>query len=166
MDLMTFYIFAAVILGSAVLVVTRKNAISSAMFLALCLIAVAGLYVSLRAEFLFAVQILVYTGGVMVLFLFVIMLVNVDDLAHLRSAVRRPWVPLTLVVFSFAALASRSRQGDVRKALQGAYDPHTASHTKAIATVLLTDYLLPFEIISVLLLVAMIGAIVLSKKEA
>ena len=164
LPLVTFYLLAGLILGSAVMVITRRNAISSALFLAVSLISVAALYVSLRAEFLFAVQILVYTGGVMVLFLFVIMLVNVDDLQFLRPAVRRWWWPAALSMFGFTVLATRARSGQVAPA-GGAYDPSVVSNTRAVATVLFTDYLLPFEIVSILLLVAMIGAIVLAKKE-
>jgi NADH-quinone oxidoreductase subunit J len=165
LPILTFYLFAAVILGSALLVVTRKSAIIAALYLALSLLAVAGLYVSLHAEFLFAVQVLVYTGGVMVLFLFVIMLVNIDDLAHLRPAVRNWWFPVAILAVTFGVLASIARSGAVPPAAAGAFDPMTTSNTQAVASVLFTDYLLPFEVVSVLLLVAMVGAIVLSKKE-
>ena len=164
LPLLTFYLFAAIILGSAVMVVTRKNAIASAMFLALSLISVAGLYVSLEAEFLFAVQILVYTGGVMVLFLFVIMLVNVDEMAFVRSWIKRPWLPLGLAGFCFVALAMAAASTDTLQPVADAV-AGSGSNTRDVAMRLFTGYLLPFEIVSVLLLVAMIGAIVLAKKE-
>jgi NADH-quinone oxidoreductase subunit J len=164
--LVTFYIFAALILGSAVMVVTRKDAISSAIFLTLSLLSVGGLYVSMRAEFLFAVQVLVYTGGIMVLFLFVIMLVNEDEVVKVRPAIRRWGGPVALVAFTFGVLAYHAGSGSVSPVAAGAYDPNTASNTRAVAAVLFTDYLLPFEVVSVFLLVALIGAIVLSKKEA
>lgn len=162
---LSFYALATVILVSALLVVTRKNAIVSAMFLAVSLMSVAALYVTLGAEFLFAVQVLVYTGGVMVLFLFVIMLVNIDELAFIRPRIRNWGAPVLLVGASFAGLlawGSRGRLGDLAVA------PGTtlASNTKAVALLLFTNYLLLFEVISVLLLVAMIGAIVLLRKES
>ena len=76
-----FYIFAAMVLGGGILTITRRNAVHSAMFLIVSLMGVAGLYLLQQAEFLFAVQIVLYIGGIMVLFLFVIMLVNLDQAA-------------------------------------------------------------------------------------
>src|SRR5437870_2242877 len=112
LPVVTFWSFAAVILASAILVVTRRNAISSALFLALSLRSVAGLYVSLRAELLFVVQILVYTGGIMVLFLFVIMLVNVDELERRRAWTRGSWFRVVPLAFTFAALIGAAFQGE------------------------------------------------------
>src|ERR1035438_6264654 len=77
----SFYIFAAMVLAGAILTITRRNAVHSAMFLIVSLMGVAGLYLLQQAEFLFAVQIVLYIGGIMVLFLFVIMLVNLDQAA-------------------------------------------------------------------------------------
>src|SRR5436190_15369576 len=85
---LTFFILAAAILVSALGVVWMKNAIHSALCLIVSLLSVSMLFITLRAEFLFATQLLVYTGGVMVLFLFVIMLVNVDHLEHMRAYTR------------------------------------------------------------------------------
>jgi len=164
---LTFYVFAALILGSAILTITRRNAVTAALFLALCLLSVGGLFVSLKAEFLFAVQVMVYTGGVMVLFLFVIMLVNIEDLPRIRAAVRGWWLPAGLVVVSFFALGWHARQAQVGRLPGGFVEPAAGllGNTRAVALALFTDYLLPFEIVSILLLVAMIGAIVLAKKE-
>ena len=77
-----FYIFAALVLGGAILTITRRSAVHSAIWLIVSLLGVAGLYLNLSAEFLFAVQIVLYIGGIMVLFLFVIMLVNLDEAAR------------------------------------------------------------------------------------
>ncbi len=95
MDTILFYLFAALVLGGGILTITRRNAVHSAIFLIVSLIGVAGLYLLQQAEFLFAVQILLYVGGIMVLFLFVIMLVNLDQAARERQ-VSRQW-PVALV---------------------------------------------------------------------
>src|SRR3990170_4744637 len=85
-----FYLLAVVILASAVLTITRRNAVHSAIWLIATLMGVAGLYLHLQAEFLAAVQVLLYIGGIMVLFLFVIMLVNLDEAAKVRQF-NRQW---------------------------------------------------------------------------
>src|SRR5215208_3824559 len=85
MEAIFFYIFALLTLVGAVLTITRKSAVHSALWLIVSLLGVAGLYLQQRAEFLFAVQIVLYIGGIMVLFLFVIMLVNLDDAAKERQ---------------------------------------------------------------------------------
>jgi NADH-quinone oxidoreductase subunit J len=163
-QLLSFYVLAAVILGAAVLVVTRRNAITAALFLALTLVGVAGLYVLQRAEFLFAVQVLVYTGGVMVLFLFVIMLVDIEAVARLRPTVRRWWLKVATTAFSFAVLGYFARGGALAPA--AAEPDRGLGNVELVAGALLTDYLLIFELTSVFLLVAMIGAIVLARKES
>ena len=164
LSLLTFYLLAGITLASAVMVVTRKNPIFSALYLALSLIAVAGLFVSERAEFLFAAQILVYTGGIMVLFMFVIMLVNLEEEALVRRAVRYWWAPVALVGFSIAVLVVRARGGSIDVSSAG-QESLALGNVEAVAAALLTDYLYLFEVISVLLQVAMVGAIVLSRKE-
>src|SRR5215471_16227734 len=97
MDTAFFYFFALLVLGGAVLTITRRNAIHSAICLIISLIGVAGLYLLQKAEFLFAVQIILYIGGIMVLFLFVIMLVNLDEQAKERQFNGQWWVALACV---------------------------------------------------------------------
>src|SRR6266576_1103370 len=92
-----FYVLAFIILGGAILTITRKNAVHSAIWLVVTLLGVAGLYLHLQAEFLAAVQILVYIGGIMVLFLFVIMLVNLDEAAKQRQF-NRQWLIALIAV--------------------------------------------------------------------
>src|ERR1700742_1484777 len=92
-----FYVFAAFVLGGAILTITRRNAVHSAISLIVSLLGVAGLFLLQQAEFLFVVQIVVYVGGIMVLFLFVIMLVNLDRAAHLRQFNKRWWIALIVV---------------------------------------------------------------------
>src|SRR5512146_882854 len=90
-DTVLFYVFAVLVLGGAILTITRRNAVHSAISLITSLLGVAGLYLLQKAEFLFAVQIVLYIGGIMVLFLFVIMLVNLDQAAKERQF-NRQWL--------------------------------------------------------------------------
>src|SRR5258708_29689584 len=94
MDTAFFYFFALLVLGGAILTITRRSAIHSAICLIVSLIGVAGLYLLQKAEFLFAVQIILYVGGIMVLFLFVIMLVNLDEQAMEKQFNRALWISL------------------------------------------------------------------------
>src|SRR5580693_10053129 len=92
LDNVLFYVFAGLAVASAVLTVTRRNAVHSAIFLITALLATAGIFLQLRAEFLFIVEIILYVGGIMVLFIFVIMLVNLDvSMQELRFTFQR-WV--------------------------------------------------------------------------
>src|SRR5438046_9188899 len=97
MDTAFFYLFALLVLGGAIMTITRRSAIHSAIWLIVSLIVVAGLYLLQKAEFLFAVQIILYIGGIMVLFLFVIMLVNLDEQAKERQFNGQWWVALACV---------------------------------------------------------------------
>src|SRR5215475_11033012 len=99
-----FYAFAALVLGGAILTITRRNAVHSAISLIVSLLGVAGLYLLQQAEFLFAVQIVLYIGGIMVLFLFVIMLVNLDQAARERQFNRQWLVALAAVAAVGVAL--------------------------------------------------------------
>src|SRR5947208_17074110 len=100
-DTVLFYIFAVMVLAGAILTITRRNAVHSAISLIVSLLGVAGLYLLQRAEFLFAVQIVLYVGGIMVLFLFVIMLVNLDQAAKERQ-VNRQWAVAMVAVLAVA----------------------------------------------------------------
>jgi len=160
-----FYIFAFLTLACGTLVVANpfsRNPVTSAMFLVLTIISMAGLFVLLRAFFLAAVQVLVYAGAVMVLFLFVIMLLD------LKEEERRKIKKLGLVagLISVGAIV-----GIFLKSLlatqpgKGLPAPTAVGDTAALGKMLFTKYLLPFEIVSILLLVAMVGVILLSKKD-
>ncbi len=144
------------------MVITKRNPVTSAMFLVLCIVSMAGLFVLLNAFFLAAVQILVYAGAVMVLFLFVIMLLDLKEEEARRIKVFRG-VLAFLAVGSVAAMVLRlvwSSKGTI-----GTASPTLVGATKPLGQLLFTQYLLPFEILSVLLLVAMVGVILLSKKD-
>ncbi len=159
-----FYVFAALTLGCAVLVVANpfsRNPVTSAMFLVLTIISMAGLFVLLHAFFLAAVQILVYAGAVIVLFLFVIMLLDLK-----AEAVRRIRVYGILAglvsVGSILVIFLKSLHAT---ALNPASAPMVEGNTEPLGKLLFTQYVLPFEVVSILLLVAMIGVILLSKKN-
>jgi NADH-quinone oxidoreductase subunit J len=159
-----FYLFAALTLICGFLVVANpfsRNPVTSAMFLVLTIIALAGLFVLLHAFFLAAVQVLVYAGAVMVLFLFVIMLLD------LKAEERRQFSRFGIVtgVIAVGALAGLIAHTLWTTPAAGAAPPHLEGATEALGKALFTRYLLPFEIISVLLLVAMVGVILLSKKD-
>src|SRR6266850_1000412 len=96
-DAVFFYIFAALVLGGAIFTITRRSAVHAAISLIVSLMGVAGLYLLQQAEFLFAVQIVLYVGGIMVLFLFVIMLVNLDLAARQRQFNSQWWIALLCV---------------------------------------------------------------------
>ena len=98
LDTVLFYIFALLTLGGGVLTITRRSAVHSAIWLIASLLGVAGLYLLLKAEFLFAVQIVLYIGGIMVLFLFVIMLVNLDEASRQRQFHKQWWLALAGVL--------------------------------------------------------------------
>jgi NADH-quinone oxidoreductase subunit J len=160
-----FYVFAFLTLACGVLVVANpfsRNPVTSALFLVLTIVSMAGLFVLLHAFFLAAVQVLVYAGAVMVLFLFVIMLLDLPDEEH-RKVKKIGLVAGLISVGAIAAIFIRSlfaaRPGDNLPA------PQLEGGTVALGRLLFTDYLLPFEIVSILLLVAMVGAILLSKKD-
>src|SRR5712691_7221663 len=147
-DTLLFYFFALLVLGGGILTITRRNAVHSALCLILSLIGVAGLYLLQKAEFLFAVQIVLYVGGIMVLFLFVIMLVNLDQAAKERQFNGQWWIALACVALVGAQIAVFIRKG--AGAFQIASVPAalttTQGNTETIADVLFSEYLLPFEI--------------------
>ncbi|MBI4463643.1 MAG: NADH-quinone oxidoreductase subunit J [Acidobacteria bacterium] len=160
-----FYLLAVVILVSAVLTITRRNAVHSAIWLIATLMGVAGLYLHLQAEFLAAVQVLLYIGGIMVLFLFVIMLVNLDEAAKQRQFNRQSSVAILCVGVLLAELAYLLWKGEAAFEFGEVQGVGLQPNTQLIAMALYRDYLLPFEIASVLLLVAIIGAVVMAKRD-
>ena len=167
-DAIFFYLFSALVLGGALFTVTRRNAVHSAISLIVSLIGVAGLYLLQQAEFLFAVQIVLYVGGIMVLFLFVIMLVNLDQAAKERQFNRQWWIALLCVAAVGAEISNFMRKGAstfefVKTSAASA--TAAAGNTEQVADVLFKQYLLPFEIASVLLLVAVVGSVVMAKKR-
>jgi NADH-quinone oxidoreductase subunit J len=167
LDSVVFYFFATLTVISAILVITRRNVVHSAIFLATALLATAGIFLSLHAEFLFIVQIIVYTGGITVLYVFVIMLVNLDVALH-QVQFNRHWLValmLTLVLGGQVVLALTLSRGSLYT-LPPAAVTSLEPNTEQVAWSLFHTYMLQFELASILLLVAMIGAVVMSKKRA
>jgi NADH-quinone oxidoreductase subunit J len=167
-EAIAFYVIAAFILGFAVLVVTTKDTVHSVLFLVLDFLFVAALYVLLQAPFLAAIQVLVYAGGIVVLYLFVVMLVNLKrpPEAH-QDPHRRTKLGLGLaaaVLVELGAILVYTSTGPATPMAAGVTSPVTGN-TEQVGWLLYTNYLIPFEIASMLLLVAMIGAIVLAKRE-
>jgi len=160
-----FYLFAALTLLCGVLVIANpftRNPVTSAMFLVLTIVSMAGLFVLLHAFFLAAVQILVYAGAVMVLFLFVIMLLDLKE--EERRKIKAGAGLLGVAAAGAIALIMLAviRQSNAGVGLAA---PSVEGSTLDLGKKLFTDYALPFELISLVLLVAMIGTVLLSKKD-
>jgi NADH-quinone oxidoreductase subunit J len=160
-----FLYFAAVILVSAVLMITRRNPVHSVMFMLLLFFHIAGLFVILNAEFLAAVQLIVYAGAILILYLFVVMLLNVDKESSAARA-HKFWPGMAvfgaLIGGELVLLVARGTfpaEAGVSMRLAG-------SGVKELGEALYTQYLVPFEIASVILLVGLVGAVMLAKKTA
>jgi NADH-quinone oxidoreductase subunit J len=161
METVLFILFGAIAVCGAIMVVTRKHPMASALYLILTLFAVAALFVLRQAHFLAAIQVIIYAGAVVVLFIFVIMLINVpeDRLPVERATTVRVLGVLAagLFILESAVLARRLPTPTAPAAEVGTVE--------AVGRALFTDYLLAFEITSVLLLAAVIGAIALAKRK-
>ena len=167
-EAIAFYTIAAFVLGFAVLVVTTKDTVHSVLFLVLDFLFVAALYVLLGAPFLAAIQVLVYAGGIVVLYLFVVMLVNLKRPPEAHSDPHRRtqlgfWLSAA-VLLELGAIAIYAYARPAPAAAAAVNIPVTGN-TEQVGWLLYTNYLIPFEIASMLLLVAMIGAIILAKRE-
>ena len=162
-----FYIFALLVLGGAVLTITRRNAVHAALWLVVSLLGVAGIFLLRGAEFLFVVQIMLYIGGVVLLILFVVMLVNLDSSARESQFNKQWWLVLACAVVIGAEMLYVIRGGmdSLRAAPAPAAAPSAEGNVERLADVLFSQYLLPFEIASILLLVAVVGSVVMAKKR-
>lgn len=162
-----FFYFAGIIVLTSILVVALRNPVHSVLSLLIMFFHVAGLYVTLHAEFVAAVQIIVYAGAILVLYLFVVMLLNLkhEDRYHAQFPVG---ALLGVTILTEVALLLLQQHGDAGTpaALPDAAPPAVAiGNTEAIGEVLYSTYVFPFEVASLILLVAMIGAIVLAKRD-
>jgi len=169
-EAITFYFLSACILGFAVLVISTRDTVHSVLFLVLDFLFVAALYVLLGAQFLAAIQILVYAGGIVVLYLFVVMLVNLKrpPEAHADPHRKTNWgFALSIAVLVELGIVAAYSYARPAPALAAAALPPApvTGNTEQVGWLLYTSYLIPFEIASMLLLVAMIGAIILAKRE-
>ena len=176
-----FWTLAALILGLGILVISARSAVHSVLFLVVNFLLVAVLYVTLGAEFVAVIQVLVYAGGIVVLYLFVVMLVNLKKEPERYADPRRlAWSGLILaglVLAEVIAIGVYSTVSGDGSAATGAglgantpfadceAGPGVSCNTEQLGWVLYTSYLIPFEVASMLLLVAMVGAIVLAKRR-
>jgi len=165
-----FVIFSVLALASAIAVIVARSPVHSALFLLLSFLLVACIFILEQAEFVGAVQILVYAGGIMVLFLFVVMLVNPRTVATAKTFQHQWDVALVLFPFfllPFLYILWTERFPDVTQNADAfrTVGTHVVGNTEAVSWVLFRDYLVPFEVASVFLLVAMIGAVVLGKRS-
>ena len=164
MDAILFFLFAAIAVVSAINVVVQRHPSSSALSLVGVMGSLAVLYLLLGAEFIAAAQMIVYAGAIMVLFVFVIMLLN----AGAEKSSRKGWVLTALampLLVLFLGLVSYIIQRGFPNAPMVIFGSFTGGSPKDVGTALFTRYLLPFEITSVLILIAIIGAVVLARKE-
>ena len=163
---LTFYFFASIVVLAAAAVVTIKNPVKAALFLVLAFVGAAGVWLTLQAEFLAIVLVLVYVGAVMVLFLFVVMMLDID-MAVMRAGFTKH-LPLGLVIAALLVI-------QLVMVMKGAFSGSEFagiqmlgadySNTKALGAVLYTDYVLVFELAALILLVAMIAAIALTHRK-
>ena len=163
-----FYVLSTLILGFAVLVVSTRNTVHAVLYLVLNFLAVAALYVLLTAQFLAVIQVLVYAGGIVVLYLFVVMLVNLKRPPEDHSAPQRQsWLGFGLCGLFLAELGAIIAYGAGAPAgpANAQNSDLAINNVERIGMLLYTDYLIPFEVASMLLLVAMVGAIILAKRE-
>ncbi|MDT8070131.1 MAG: NADH-quinone oxidoreductase subunit J [Terriglobia bacterium] len=162
-----FYFLSIVAVAGALVTITRRNPVHSALALIFTLLALAGLYLMLYAPFVAGVQIVLYAGGIMVLFLFVIMLVNIEK-AELEERFNKQWFVALLAAVALGALlvyVLHHGQSIFPTTVEFARNLPEAPNTQRIGIELYRNYMMPFEIASLLLLVAIVGAVVMAKKR-
>ncbi len=171
LDGVLFYLFAGIVLIGGILTITVRNVVYCAVWLITALLGVAGLYLLQRAEFLAGVQIIVYIGGIMVLYMFVIMLVPVGEESRQRRFASQKWLALLGSGVLAALLGVLLSRGVGAFTLAEPPPPPAAvgdltNNSETVGQVLFSEYLLAFELASILLLVAMIGAVVMAKTRS
>jgi NADH-quinone oxidoreductase subunit J len=166
MEQVIFYILAFVAIVSSLFMITRNSPVHSALWMLLTFFAVAGIFVQLDAEFVAAIQVLVYAGAILVLYLFVVMLLNPKSHGFIKAPFRYVIGVVASIIIVFQVLMTLKSSEVIGKL--GWVTPQLAQelgNVKMFGKELFTTYLVPFEIASILLLIAMIGAIVLAKKD-
>ena len=156
-----FFFFAAVAVGSAINVLVQKHVLYSALSLIVLLVAISGLFVLLQADFLAVINVIVYAGAIMVLFVFVIMLLNLtaDENGDRLRWLKFLGIPMVLFLL-FMIIATLWEVGG-----GASNESQIAGSAQVIGRSLFTDYVLPFEVTSLLILIAMMGAVVFAKKD-
>jgi NADH-quinone oxidoreductase subunit J len=158
-----FYILSAITLGSALLTILKRNPIHSAIWLVVCFFSIAGHYAMFNAQFLAMVHLIVYSGAIMILMLFTIMMMNFNEqkIRKKNLVVVAAVVALCLVAYVLLATFLKAQPMIEQYVVTG----EDYQSIKVLGQVLLDDYVVPFEMAAVLLLVSMIGAVLLSKKD-
>jgi NADH-quinone oxidoreductase subunit J len=159
-----FYFLSIIAIAGAVVTITRRNPVHSALALIFTLLALAGLYLMLYAPFVAGVQIVLYAGSIMVLFLFVIMLVNIEK-AQLEERFNKQWLVATLAAAALGGLLLYVLRNGRAIFPQTFASLPEGENTQRVGVELYRNYMMPFEIASLLLLVAIIGAVVMAKKR-
>ncbi|MBM3589882.1 MAG: NADH-quinone oxidoreductase subunit J [Alphaproteobacteria bacterium] len=160
-----FYIFSFVLISSSLAVVVSRNMVNAVIFLILVFFNVAGLFILLGAEYLAMLLIVVYVGAIAVLFLFVVMMLNVDLKIIENINRRKPLITmLALIIFCELFLITKFSNINYTNKITKFPTPQNIHNTKAIGKILYTDFFLPFQVSGAILFVAMIGAIVLTLK--
>ena len=167
MQLALFIIFALICVAGALNLLFQRHPINSALSLVVVMMSLAVIYWTLGAEFLAAAQVIVYSGAIMVLFTFVIMLLNAGEEERTRGskAAYFAGVPGVVGVFALLAYTFMHERSTLGSANLGGQLNNGVSNLEQISKVLFTDLLLPFEVTSILILVAILGAVVLARKE-
>lgn len=158
-----FYIFSILSIAGAIMVVTNKNPVISAISLVLTLFSTAVLFILLNAHFAAAIQVLVYAGAIMVLFLFTVMFLNIKDDELRFDALNIPRKLTFLFIFIITTGYFASKLFITTNSFSKLDDPHSFGTVKEVGTLLFTDYLLPFELTSILIVVAIVGVVVIAK---
>jgi NADH-quinone oxidoreductase subunit J len=164
--LVIFFVLAAIAVLGAVSLIVQRHPIHSALSLIVVMVALAGLYLLMGAEFVAAVQIIVYGGAIMVLFIFVIMLLNagVEERTNLSKLALYAGIPLAVAVTGLIGAAIVGSK--VAATLSTTPAPGALTSTRTLSTLLFTEFVYPFELTSFLILVAILGAIVLAQRES
>ena len=167
MEIALFLIFGLLAVAGALNLLFQRHPINSALSLVVVMMSLAVLYWSLGAEFLAAAQVIVYAGAVMVLFIFVVMLLNAgeEERSHGSKIAYIAGIPGAAAIFCLLSFVFLSERHALGSSNVGGYLNHITSNISEISTVLFTTLLLPFEVTSVLILVAILGAVVLARKE-
>ena len=168
MHLILFFLFAGFCLAGAINLLLQSHPINSALSLIVVMTSLAVLYLLLGAEFLAAAQVIVYAGAIMVLFIFVVMLLNAgeeDRSSHGSKIAYIAGIPGAAVIFCLLSFVFLSERKELGATTLGGYLTSTVSNISELSHILFTSLLLPFEVTSIVILVAILGAVVLARKE-
>lgn len=166
MKLYIFYLISVITVITSLLVITRKNVIHSAIFLILTLLSISGLYFLIEAEFLAVVQILVYAGAIITMFIFVIMSIGSSELKE-KHGFKTFFIAILgfILLFGLLILANHATFSGSPQGLTADRIVASGGNIQVVGYILLTEFLFPFEVLSFILLAAMIGVFVLTRKE-